>query len=31
MKLMIKRLKRFFDKKDIKYFFKDFDIEYLKK
>ena len=24
-----KRLKRFFDEKDIKFFFKDFDIEYL--
>ena len=24
-----KRLKRFFDEKDIKYFFKDFDIEFL--
>ena len=26
-----KRLKRFFDENDIKYFFKDFDIEYLNK
>ena len=24
-----KRLKRFFDEKDIKFFFKDFDIEYI--